>query len=63
MREPPGVRATHFSAMYEIYPAKACIDEAAADCRACMHRRIISIGREVGSGEGDSPNRKKSRAA
>ena len=38
---------------------QACIDETAADCRACMHRRIISIGREVGSGPGHSPNRKR----
>jgi len=35
----------------------------ARDCRACMHRRIISIGRKVGSGQGDSPNRNKKRAA
>ncbi|MHC1697602.1 MAG: [FeFe] hydrogenase H-cluster radical SAM maturase HydE [Geobacteraceae bacterium] len=59
----PNLTPKKYRAMYEIYPAKACIDETAADCRACMHRRIISIGREVGNGRGDSPNRDKSRAA
>lgn len=59
----PNLTPKKYRAMYEIYPAKACIDETAADCRACMHRRIISIGREVGSGHGDSPNRNKKRAA
>jgi len=59
----PNLTPKKYRAMYEIYPAKACIDETAADCRACMHRRIISIGREVGSGQGDSPNRGKKKAA
>jgi biotin synthase len=59
----PNLTPKKYRAMYEIYPAKACIDETAADCRACMHRRIISIGRDVGSGRGDSPNRAKNRAA
>lgn len=60
----PNLTPRKYRAMYEIYPAKACIDETAADCRACMHRRILSIGRTVGSGRGDSPNKsKKDRAA
>lgn len=60
----PNLTPRKYRAMYEIYPAKACIDETAADCRACMHRRILSIGRAVGSGHGDSPNKsKKARAA
>lgn len=58
----PNLTPKKYRAMYEIYPAKACIDETAADCRACMHRRIISIGREVGSGPGDSPNKGKSKS-
>jgi biotin synthase len=55
----PNMTPRKYRSMYEIYPAKACIDETAADCRACMHRRILSIGRTVGSGRGDSPNRIK----
>lgn len=54
----PNMTPRKYRAMYEIYPAKACIDETASDCRACMRRRILSIGRTVGSGRGDSPNRK-----
>lgn len=59
----PNLTPKKYRAMYEIYPAKACIDETAADCRACMHRRILSIGRAVGSGRGDSPNKGKSAQA
>lgn len=59
----PNLTPKKYRAMYEIYPAKACIDETAADCRACMHRRILSIGRGVGSGRGDSPNKTKSNQA
>jgi biotin synthase len=55
----PNLTPTQYRAMYEIYPAKACIDETAADCRACMHGRIRSIGRGIGSGRGDSPNKAK----
>jgi biotin synthase len=55
----PNMTPRKYRAMYEIYPAKACIDETAADCRACMRRRILSIGRNVGSGRGDSPNRNR----
>lgn len=55
----PNMTPRKYRAMYEIYPAKACIDETAADCRACMRKRILSIGRSVGSGRGDSPNSKK----
>jgi biotin synthase len=59
----PNLTPRKYRAMYEIYPAKACIDETAADCRACMQRRILSIGREVGTGRGNSPNRGKLTAA
>lgn len=55
----PNLTPKKYRAMYEIYPAKACIDETAADCRACMHGRILSIGRGIGSGRGDSPNKNK----
>lgn len=50
----PNLTPKKYRALYEIYPAKACIDETAADCRACMHGRIRSIGRQVGKGRGDS---------
>ncbi len=43
-----------YRADYEIYPAKACIRETAADCRACLSRRILGMGRSVGRGRGRS---------
>ena len=48
----PNVTPREYRRHYEIYPAKACIDETAAECRGCMRGRIMSIGRQVGKGEG-----------
>ena len=53
----PNLTPRKYRAMYEIYPAKACIDETADQCRGCMAGRIHSIGRTVGVGRGDSPKR------
>jgi biotin synthase len=52
----PNVTPQKYRAMYEIYPAKACINDDASACHGCMRRRIESIGRTVGQGRGDSPN-------
>lgn len=49
----PNITPTMYRAMYEIYPAKACIDETASECHACMRMRIASIGRVPGTGRGD----------
>lgn len=48
----PNLTPTRYRAAYEIYPAKVCIDESAADCRGCMRGRILSIGRALGKGPG-----------
>ncbi len=48
----PNLTPPKYRALYEIYPAKACIDETAQECRACLHGRIASIGRTVGKGPG-----------
>jgi biotin synthase len=52
----PNVTPQKYRAMYEIYPAKACINDDASKCHSCMRARIESIGRTVGQGRGDSPN-------
>lgn len=52
----PNVTPRKYRAMYEIYPAKACINDDAGKCHSCMRARIESIGRSVGQGRGDSPN-------
>jgi len=57
----PNLTPLQYRKGYEIYPAKACIFETAADCDACMKRRIISLGRMIGTGRGDSlsPSRRR----
>jgi biotin synthase len=50
----PNLTPTKYRAMYEIYPAKACIYETPSDCDKCLKRRIESIGRRIGTGRGDS---------
>lgn len=57
----PNLTPTRYRALYEIYPAKACVRETADQCHTCLGRRIASIGRTVGAGRGDSPNRRASR--
>jgi biotin synthase len=52
----PNLTPPQYRASYEIYPAKACLFETAADCDVCMKRRIISMGRVIGTGRGDSRN-------
>lgn len=52
----PNLTPTKYRAQYEIYPAKACINETAKECHACMKMRILSLGRRIGTGRGDSPN-------
>ena len=52
----PNLTPVKYRALYEIYPGKVCISETADDCQACINGRIRSLGRQVGSGPGDSPN-------
>lgn len=48
----PNMTPPKYRILYEIYPAKACIDETAKQCHLCMKGRIYSIGRDVGTGQG-----------
>jgi len=48
----PNVTPPQYRVLYEIYPGKACIHETAQVCRGCMERRILSIGRRLGTGPG-----------
>lgn len=41
----PNVTDRKYRNLYEIYPAKVCTEEKPEDCRACIDRRIRSIGR------------------
>lgn len=52
----PNLTPSQYRALYEIYPAKVCIDETADACHACMKNRILSLGRKISAHRGDSLN-------
>ena len=52
----PNLTPPKYRQLYEIYPDKACINETAEACQDCLSGRIEAIGRQVGTGRGDSPN-------
>lgn len=58
----PNLTPVKYRSMYEIYPAKACINETAAQCHNCIKGRILSIGRTIGQGRGDSPSYKQRKS-
>jgi biotin synthase len=53
----PNITPLRYRVHYEIYPAKACINETADQCHGCMRRRIESIGRKIGQGPGGARDR------
>ncbi len=48
----PNLTPVKYRRHYEIYPSKACIDETADMCQSCLKGRILSIGRDIGTGPG-----------
>ena len=48
----PNLTPLQYRALYEIYPAKACIFEDALSCHGCLKERILKLGREIGTGQG-----------
>jgi len=58
----PNLTPTKYRALYEIYPAKACIDETSDQCRGCLHARIRNIQRVVGTGQGGRLRRVTSKS-
>ncbi len=59
----PNLTPVKYRALYEIYPAKACINETAGECRTCLQARIRSIGREVGHGPGGRQRKDNAKPA
>lgn len=55
----PNVTDTSFRSLYEIYPAKICIDEKTSDCRQCIGSIISSLGFEVATDYGHSLKKAK----
>ncbi|MGA3009468.1 MAG: [FeFe] hydrogenase H-cluster radical SAM maturase HydE [Terracidiphilus sp.] len=48
----PNLTPVKHRRLYEIYPAKACIDESATDCNQCLRGQIHSLNRFPGQGPG-----------
>jgi biotin synthase len=48
----PNLTPAKYRRLYEIYPAKACIEESATDCNQCLRGQIHSLGRFAGQGPG-----------
>ena len=48
----PNVTDTDYRKLYMLYPGKICINDAPADCRACVTGKIRGIGREVSQDQG-----------
>jgi biotin synthase len=48
----PNLTPVQYRKLYQIYPAKACIDETVAACNGCIRTRLATIGRTVGQGPG-----------
>jgi len=53
----PNLTPAAYRKLYEIYPAKACLYETVDESHACLRRRIPAIGRQIGTGRGDSRRR------
>ena len=48
----PNLTPVKYRSLYQIYPAKACIEESTTDCNECLRGQIRSLGRFVGRGRG-----------
>jgi len=48
----PNLTPVKYRPLYQIYPAKACIEESANDCNQCLRAQIRSIERFPGRGAG-----------
>lgn len=48
----PNLTPARYRSLYQIYPAKACVDETSQACHSCLGSRIRRIGRRAGQGPG-----------
>jgi biotin synthase len=55
----PNMTPVKYRQLYQIYPAKACIDENAQACNGCLRARLSMIGRRVGTGPGGRRDHKE----
>ncbi len=48
----PNLTPMKYRTLYQIYPAKACIEETVSDCNECLRGQIHALGRFAGHGPG-----------
>ncbi|HYG34134.1 MAG TPA: [FeFe] hydrogenase H-cluster radical SAM maturase HydE [Clostridia bacterium] len=48
----PNLTPIQYRRLYQIYPAKACIEESGDACNGCLRARLATLGRHVGRGPG-----------
>jgi biotin synthase len=48
----PNLTPLCYRKLYQIYPAKACLEETGTACNGCLRSRLEGIGRRVGQGPG-----------
>ncbi|MFZ0301257.1 MAG: [FeFe] hydrogenase H-cluster radical SAM maturase HydE [Terracidiphilus sp.] len=48
----PNLTPVKYRPLYQIYPAKACIEETATDCNQCLRGQILSLNRFPGRSTG-----------
>jgi biotin synthase len=53
----PNLTPVKYRKLYEIYPAKACIEENGNACNGCLRTRIRAIGRQIARGPGGRKRR------
>ena len=53
----PNLTPVKYRKLYEIYPAKACIEETGSACNGCLRLRINAIGRQIARGPGGRKRR------
>lgn len=59
----PNLTPLRYRPLYEIYPAKACLQESPDDFHLRLRSRIHDIGRTVGAGRGDSKRQTNASSA
>ena len=57
----PNLTPAKYRALYEIYPAKACVRELSEDFDRLLRQSLAAMGRPVGTGRGDSIIKEKER--
>ena len=48
----PNITPGKYRSLYQLYPNKPCVDEDGAACALCVRERLVSLGRDIGTGPG-----------